>query len=86
MKFIDLTGKVAVITGGSQGLGLATAKALHSAGATVVLNYFPDPDGNNRTRADAAVSELKDRAIALPGDVRDRTSIDSMLGEVLQQL
>jgi gluconate 5-dehydrogenase len=38
LKLFDLTGKTAVITGSSQGIGLALAHALGSAGATVVLN------------------------------------------------
>ena len=41
---IDLAGKTSIITGASQGLGLATATALHRAGANVVINYFPDPN------------------------------------------
>lgn len=41
MKAIDLSGKVALVTGASQGLGSATTRALHAAGATVVINFFP---------------------------------------------
>ena len=65
MRQIDLSGKVAVVTGGGQGLGLATATALHSAGAIVVLNYFEDAAGTNRERAESGAKQLGDRAIAL---------------------
>ena len=38
MKLFDLTGRIALITGSSQGIGLALAQALGAAGARVVLN------------------------------------------------
>lgn len=85
MKTIDLSGKVAVITGGGQGLGLATSTALHDAGATVVLNYFDDPSGANQQRATEAVKKLGERAIALPADVRDRPAVESMLDEIFER-
>lgn len=85
MTQIDLSGKVAVITGGGQGLGLATATTLHSAGASVVLNYFDDPAGTNRNLAVAAAKQLGERAIALPADVRNRPAVESMFDEVISQ-
>jgi len=85
MRVIDLTGKVAVVTGGGQGLGLATATALHSAGATVILNYFDDREGLNRVKAEAAAAEFSVRAIALPADVRDRSAVESMLDTVINR-
>ena len=45
MLTIDLCGKTALVTGGSQGLGRCTVTRLHAAGATVGVNYFPDPQG-----------------------------------------
>ena len=49
---IDLTGKVAVVTGASQGLGETTARLLHRAGATVVVNYVEM--GTNQANAQAS--------------------------------
>src|SRR5437868_12498734 len=40
---LDLTGKIALVTGGSQGLGAATVRVLAQAGAAVVVNHYPDP-------------------------------------------
>lgn len=85
MKSINLSGEVALVTGGGQGLGLATATALHSAGATVVINYFEDPSGGNRTRAEEAAKQLGERAIAIPADVRDRTAVEAMFDQILKQ-
>ena len=85
MNLINLSGKVAVVTGGGQGLGLATATALHTAGATVVLNYFEDREGVNRARAEAAAKDLGERAVALPADVRQRVELEAMLDQVLER-
>lgn len=85
MKTIDLSGKTALVTGGGQGLGYATATALHGAGATVVLNYFEDPNGSNRQKAEAAAKQLGERAFALPADVRDRPAIEAMLDKVIDR-
>ena len=50
---IDLTGKKAIVTGSTQGIGLATAKGLAAAGATVVVNGRKQPD------VDKAVEEVR---------------------------
>jgi 3-oxoacyl-[acyl-carrier protein] reductase len=70
MLNLDLSGKVAIVTGASQGLGEATAKLLHEAGAAVAVNYFPDPADGNRVRAEAVAARLGERAHAIPADVR----------------
>lgn len=82
---IDLSGRVALITGGGQGLGQATARVLHQAGAKVAVNYFPDEAGVNRQRAEATVAELGPEAIAVPGDVRDRTQVAQCLDAVVER-
>jgi NAD(P)-dependent dehydrogenase (short-subunit alcohol dehydrogenase family) len=50
-----LTGKTALITGGSRGIGAAISKTLAKRGANVVVNYF-----NNETSANSVVSEIND--------------------------
>jgi 3-oxoacyl-[acyl-carrier protein] reductase len=79
MIAIDLTGKTAIVTGAGQGLGRATAAALHRAGASVVINYFDDPDGLNRGKAEATVEALGSRAVAHAADVRDLSAVETMM-------
>lgn len=85
MFAIDLTGKIALVTGGGQGLGRATSTLLHQAGASVVVNYFPDATGINLARARETVNALGDRAIALAADVRQRDQVDAMLDDILRR-
>ena len=57
----DLTGKVAVVTGGGQGIGLASAQALVAAGAKVIVaDLLPD-------RAESAAQELGKLGIGVGG-------------------
>ena len=79
MRHIDLSGKTAIVTGSSQGIGLATAKTLHAAGASVVINYFEDGEGRNRSLAESAVQQFGDRAIAAAADVRSPEQLSDMV-------
>jgi NAD(P)-dependent dehydrogenase (short-subunit alcohol dehydrogenase family) len=79
MFTIDLGGKTAIVTGGSQGLGLVTAQTLHHAGANVAIGFFPDEAGGNRARAELAVASLGDRAMAIAADVRDLAAVERMV-------
>lgn len=83
MRSIDLNGKVALITGGGQGLGEAIATALHGAGAAVAINFFPDPEGQNKTRAEAVASRLGGRAFAVAADVRHLAETQVMVEQVV---
>jgi NAD(P)-dependent dehydrogenase (short-subunit alcohol dehydrogenase family) len=65
----DLDGKVVLITGAAQGIGLGTARAMHSRGASVAL---VDLDRELTERAAASVGE---RALGLAGDVTDAESL-----------
>lgn len=75
MIAIDLTGKVAIVTGGGQGLGQATARMLHQAGALVAINYLNDSAGVGRKRAEATAAEFGGRGLAIAADVRSRSEM-----------
>jgi len=82
MISIDLKGKVAVITGSSQGLGQATATMLYEAGARVVVNYFNDPAGDCRAQAETLVAPWKERGLAIAADVRSRPELQQLFETV----
>ncbi|MEO9138577.1 MAG: 3-hydroxyacyl-CoA dehydrogenase [Jatrophihabitans sp.] len=70
---MKLDGAVAVITGGASGLGLATARQLHSEGTAVVIIDLPSSAGEQVT------AELGDRAVFSPGDVTSESDVTAAL-------
>lgn len=82
MQKIDLNGKTALVTGGGQGLGKATATALHNAGARVAITWFQDTAGVNQQRAKETAAEIGESCIAVEGDVRSRASVATALDTV----
>ncbi|MGK8491499.1 glucose 1-dehydrogenase [Nocardia asiatica] len=71
-------GQVALVTGGSSGMGLATARRLLTEGARVVVT------GRDKTRLDAAVAELNgdDRVVAIPGDAGRVADLDALVAAI----
>ena len=68
--------KIAVITGGSTGIGLATAHRFIKDGAQVVIT------GRNQDALDIAVAKLGDRAIGIRGDVANLDDLDRLFAQV----
>ena len=78
-KPFDLTGKVAIVTGGNGGIGLGMARGLAQAGAAIAVV------GRNEAKSAAAVAELKQAgatAIAVTADVTDKAAVAAMVGRV----
>lgn len=71
-----LEGKIAVITGGNSGIGLATAKRFVSEGAYVFIT------GRRQKELDAALSEIGKNAIGIQGDVSNLTDLDKLYNTV----
>ena len=81
---MSLNGKVALVTGGSRGIGAACVRSLAAAGAAVAINYF-----NSKEPADKLVAEITaqgGRAAAVQGDVRDPGQVGNMVAEAISAL
>jgi NAD(P)-dependent dehydrogenase (short-subunit alcohol dehydrogenase family) len=75
-----LDGKVAVVTGGNSGIGLATAKRLQEEGARVAIS------GRSRKTLDEAVRTIGNGVLAVQADVAKLADLDKLYAEVSQQL
>jgi len=69
----DLSGKTALVTGATGGLGGAIARALHQQGAIVALS------GTRREALDRLAVELKERAHVLPCNLADKTEVEALV-------
>lgn len=78
---IDLTGRVALVTGGSRGIGAAVARALAEAGSAVVVNYRQDETAASKVVAE--IERLGGEASAWQADVRDGQAVSAMIGSVV---
>jgi 3-oxoacyl-[acyl-carrier protein] reductase len=80
----NLSGKVAIVTASSRGIGRAVALRLSKDGAAVAVNYIASPD-----KAHAVVQEIESnggRAIAIQGNVADRADVLRLFDETEQKL
>lgn len=79
----DLTGQIALVTGGSQGIGRATALALAGLGADVAVM------ARSVDKCESVAAEIRNigrRAIAVPGDLGDRDQILAAVGKAASEL
>ncbi len=79
MNLFDLTGKVAIVTGGNGGIGLGMARGLAEAGATVVIA------GRNAAKAEKAVKELGGKTMFIAADVTKKADCDKLIRETVQK-
>ena len=74
-----LTGKVAVVTGASKGIGVGIAKALGAEGASVVVNYASDKAGADRVVE--AIKSAGGKAVAVQGSVDKTADVERLFTE-----
>jgi 3-oxoacyl-[acyl-carrier protein] reductase len=78
---LDLSGKVAIVTGASRGIGRAVAVGLASRGATVVAVAR----GDNASGTTAEIQAAGGAAVAASADVTDRASVDAVIARAVEQ-
>jgi 3-oxoacyl-[acyl-carrier protein] reductase len=78
---IDLTGKLALVTGGSRGIGRAIALRLATQGADVAFSYRGNEGAASDTKA--AIEGLGRRAVVVQGDVSDPSAADAVVASTL---
>ena len=82
MKLFDLTGKVAIVTGGNGGIGLGMAQGMASCGATIVIA------GRNAEKAKSALAELRDYGVTsvfLTADVTKKAECVKLVADTVAQ-
>lgn len=78
----DLTGKVALVTGSSQGLGAAIARCLAEAGADVVINYVSERSEEKAEQVASDVRSRGRRAMIVRADVSREDEVRAMIDAV----
>jgi 3-oxoacyl-[acyl-carrier protein] reductase len=81
---IDFRGRIALVTGGSRGIGRATAIALGKAGANVAINFLTQEDAANEVALE--IKNIGCNASIFQGDVSQSLEVDRMVAEITGKL
>jgi 3-oxoacyl-[acyl-carrier protein] reductase len=82
---IDLSGKVALVTGSSRGIGAGIVRVLADCGARCVVNYVNDPQGRNKADAESVAKSISGTAI-IECDVGNDDEVAAMMQRVQSEL
>jgi dihydroanticapsin dehydrogenase len=77
-KTLKLSGKIAIVTGGSRGIGFATAKILSENGATVVIT------AKDKERLEKSVLEIPN-AVGIAADIRKKNEVKSVVNKTIEK-
>src|SRR5438105_11650490 len=80
----NFTGKTALVTGSSRGIGAGLVRALNDLGGRCVVNYVADPAGRNRADAEAVAASLR-APVLLDCDVRDPAQVQAMMSRIASE-
>src|SRR5579862_540062 len=83
-NYLDLTGKVALVTGASSGIGAATAEVFAGLGAHVAIGYHRNQKGAQEVRAKVAAAGAK--VVDIQADMMNPAEISRMVKTVTDQL
>ncbi len=83
-NYLDLSGKIALVTGASSGIGAATAVTLAQLGASVAIGYHQNQKGAEEVQRDIAASGGK--AIVIRADMRQSEEVRSLVRQATAQL
>ncbi|HEY8204946.1 MAG TPA: glucose 1-dehydrogenase [Pyrinomonadaceae bacterium] len=83
-NYLDLTDKVALITGASSGIGAATARVFAKLGANVAISYHHNQEGAEQIRRE--ILNIHRKTIAIRADVREPDQIRAMVAQATAEL
>jgi 3-oxoacyl-[acyl-carrier protein] reductase len=81
---LDFTGKVALVTGSSRGIGAETIRAFGARGAQCVVNYVADAQGQNKSDAENVGRELKE-PLVVECDVTSPDQVEAMMKQIAER-
>jgi 3-oxoacyl-[acyl-carrier protein] reductase len=81
MDAFDLSGKVALVTGSSRGIGAEIATVLGRCGARCIVNYFEEGSGRNKADAEQVASQIKESRI-IQCNVAEAEEVSAMAGTI----
>ena len=82
---LDFSGKVALVTGSSRGIGAAIIQAFAQRGARCVVNYIANANGQNQSEAESVAKEMTD-PLVIECDVTKPEQVEAMMSQIGEKL